>query len=97
MYSIWLLTVSSVYRIHLLNIQDGSPHCSSPSNVITWTIPQGMPPIECADLTMTASRIMWYVVHDAFRWDMTWYTAVVWDRKTGDLVRTLQPQSGRIS
>jgi len=89
MYSMWLLTVSSLYRIHLLNIRDGSPHCSPPSDVIVWTIPQGMPPIDCGELSMTASRIMWYLLHDAFQRDETLYTVMVWDRKTGDLVRIL--------
>lgn len=96
-YNIWLLTISSVHCIHLLNLRDGSPYCAPPCNVIVWTIPQGMPQIECGELAITASRIMLYLSHDAVVRNGTLRTMLVWDRKSGDLVRILWPQSGHIS
>jgi len=94
--NIRLLTISSVHCIHLLNLRDGSPYRAPPSNVIAWTIPQGLVPIKCGELAITASRIMLYLSHDVVLRNGKLHTMVVWDRKTGDLVRILWPQSGHI-
>ena len=73
----------SLLRIHLLNLWDGSPCSAPPSNTITWAIPQGATMIVGGTLAITSSRVMANLSHygDAAR------KMLVWDRKTGDLVR----------
>lgn len=84
-----LLITRSLLRIHLLNLQDGSPCCTPPSNVITWAVPQDMPQITGGKLTITGSRVLSCLSHpDADLPGRTMWTALVWDRKTGKLVRT---------
>lgn len=83
----------SLLRIHLLNLRDGSPHCAAPSNNIMWAIPQSAPPITAGTFGITGSRIMACLFHSsaagAALGSDTVRTVLVWDRKTGYLVRTL--------
>jgi len=82
----------SSFRIHLLNLRDGSPYCPPPSNPITWTLPQGTPLMADGKLAITGSRVMATLSHLGF----TIWTVLVWDRRTGDLVRITWPKSNHI-
>lgn len=89
----WLI-VYSLLRIRLLNLRDGSPCCALPSNTITWDIPQDAPPTISGRFGITGSRVAAYLSHGRFGGTTT--TVLVWDRKTGDLVRILWLESCRI-
>lgn len=75
--------------IHILNLQDGSPHPSLFSNVIEWELPPRVILIVKDEVAMTSSRIMSYFFHgneDLLGTEDVW-KIVVWNWKTGDLVR----------
>ena len=75
-------------HIHLLNLLDGFPYRVSPSNVITWALPQEFEGVEIEKMAMTASRLMMHVRSPpgSYRNIREW-RMVVWDWETGDLVR----------
>lgn len=74
------LTIRSAFQIRFLNAKDGLPHHLSP-NVILWN-PQlygATPGASCAK--MTASRFMLFVSMSTIKF------LIVWDWRTGDVVR----------
>ena len=77
------LIVHRFIYIHLLNLRDGSPYRVPPSNVIARALPPGLERIHIQDLTATGSRLMMQIPIPGWR-------AIVWNWKTGDLVRGLQ-------
>jgi len=81
------LTAYSSMNVHTLNLQDGSPHPSSPPNTIKWELSPNI-----NGMAITTSRIMMYGSYwgnDPPAYAMTWKMAV-WDWKTGELVRSIQ-------
>ena len=89
----WLI-ICSLLRIRFLNLRDGSPYSPLPSDTLTWDIPQDIPPILTGGLGITDSRVAVYLSHGSLGGTKT--TVLVWDRKTGDLVRILWLRSCRI-
>jgi len=93
MDGIWLLTICSLLRIHLLNLRDGSPYCAPPFDAITWSTTRGMPQTGGETLSITGSRIMLCLPN----YDLTPPNqALVWDRKTGDLVMILRLRGSHV-
>ena len=84
---------SRFIRIHLLNLSDGSPFRVPPFNVIVWE-----PPLRGAsikNLAVTGSRLMAIICHPGEPFGEAW-RVVVWDWKTGGLVRRLRLRSHRL-
>ena len=85
-------------RIHLLDLRDGSPHSASPSNDIAWACLNNDYTLRSEKFAITGSRVMVCVFHlETVLLDHRLWTLLVWDRKTGDLVRMLWFGSGRVS
>jgi len=86
------LIVHRFIRIHFLNLSDGSPYCTPPSNIIIWEFPRGVNDVSIQELVVTSSRVMMHVYH----WEVVQHEdfrvgrILVWDWKTGDLVRLTQ-------
>lgn len=92
MLSAQRLITRSFIRIHILNLRDGSPYCSLPSNVITWELPPRVHLVVNDGMAITGSRVMMYASYwdeDVSGHGMVWRIAV-WDWKTGDSARILQ-------
>jgi len=72
-------------RIHFLNLLDGSRRLEPPN--IVWELPREGIRVSVEDLAITDYRIMMHVRY----WDVTGEVRriLVWDWKTGDLVRLL--------
>jgi len=83
----------SFLRIHLLNLRDGSPYCAPPFDVITWVASRDMPQIWSEKLSITGSRIMLCFSHNNV---IMPDQVLVWDRKTGNLVRILQLRGSHV-
>ena len=79
--------------IHFLDIRDGSPHPSLISNVIVWESPPGTTPEVQNQMAMTGSRIMTHFFHEDDLPDTEVWKIVIWNWKTGDLVRFCCPSS----
>ena len=80
------LTARSFIRIHLLNLQDGSPYYPIPSNPITWELPCRAYLMANDAMAITGSRVMVYTSYldeDIPSQGVVWRVAV-WDWKTGD-------------
>jgi hypothetical protein len=76
-------------HINLLNLGDGSPHCTPPFDVITWELLPWIFAPRYEAFVITGSRIMMIVSHQDL--DLPGYiTRVwkmsVWDWRTGYLV-----------
>ena len=77
--------------IHFFNLLDGSSYCTPlPSTIVwEWELPQRIDGLFIEKLAITGSRIMVYV----HCWELAWpvglemWRIIVWDWKTGDLVR----------
>jgi len=90
-----LIARSSIW-IRFLNLSDGSPYCTPPSNVIIWEFPQGVSGVSVHGLAITSSRVMLHVSClevQVQQEDLNVGRVFVWDWKTGDLVRLLRPKS----
>ena len=77
--------------IHFLNLSDGSPCRSPPSNVIMWEFPQGVCETSVTELAVTSSRVLmhvycWQVIGPEYSGEGK---ISVWDWVTGDLVMSL--------
>jgi hypothetical protein len=79
--------------VHLLNLTDGLPYRVPPSNVMRLSLHMVILEVSVGQLAITGSRLMMYVS----RWetipdDMEEIGRIlVWDWRTGDLVRVLRP------
>ena len=76
--------------IHFLNLLDGSHRFATPSNIV-WEFPRGVIRISIENLTITGSRIMMDLhSRDVIgRGGAEVRRILVWDWKTGNLVRVL--------
>ena len=84
------LIVNRFVCIHFLNLLDGSP-CSAPPRNIMWEPPRKVVRTSIEDLVIAGCRIMmrvrcWEVIGQG---GVGLWRILVWDRKTGDLVRLL--------
>ena len=70
--------------MHILNLQDGSPYHPLPSNAIMWELPYLACFVSGVEVAMTDSRVMMFGSYLNGDWQI-----VVWDWKTGNLVRLL--------
>ena len=84
------LIVHRSVSIHLLNLSDGSPYSSPPSNVITWETLRWTNGVHVRSLSITSSRI----AVQLYYWEDFWEDdgdpakkLLVWDWKTGKLVK----------
>ena len=80
----------SSIRIHFLNLRDGSPYCAPPSNVIVWEFPPGAEPIINDLIAITGSRVAMHISYydEDLPGDALIRMILVWDWKTGELVRS---------
>ena len=74
------------FRIHFLNLLDGSPYPSLPSDVM-WEFPQEVVWVTVEYFFITGSKLMMQVKY----WEMVSPSGMkrkrfVWDWRTGDLV-----------
>ena len=80
----------SFIRIHFLDLRDGSPYCAPPFNAIVWEIPPRVDQTVKSLIAITGSRIAMRV---SYRYkdltdDALITRILVWDWKTGELVRS---------
>ena len=75
--------------IHLLNLLDGTPYCTPPSNVIEWSLPHGVDRIAVVNLIITSSRLMLRVCLPRLVPSPHQEWTCVWDWRTGNLVIVL--------
>ena len=79
-------------HIHLLNLLDGSPHRVLHPDVISWAPQPGVEKTTIHHFAMTGSRLAMYI----FLWGdsqpdkIRVWRMVLWDWRTGDLVRMLR-------
>jgi len=87
LFKVKLITHSFI-RIHFLNIQNGSPYCTPPSNIIMWEFPSGADPITIDRIAITSSRVAMcvYYCEEDLTGDVMVRRILVWDRETGELV-----------
>ena len=86
------LIANRLIYINLLNLQNGSPYCEPPFDVIMWELPPRVSNLEYPDaFAITGSRIMIYASYQDpdLPGDTSVWSIRVWDWKTGDLVRLL--------
>jgi len=83
------LVARSYFCIHFLNLRDGSPYCTPPSNAIVCELPPRAGPIIGNRIVITGSRVMMYVYYydEDPLGDAMVRKILVWDWKTGELVR----------
>ena len=91
----WLI-MCSLLRIRLLNLRDGSPYCTPPSNTITWDISWDTQLTIVGRLGITGSRVAAYLSHGSLEGTAT-TTVLTWGRKTGDLVSILSTAARELS
>ena len=82
-------SVHSFVHIHIVDLLDGSPYHTLPSNTITWELPPRISFIINHGIAMTGSKIMAFIgsyLDEDEGDDRVVWRVVVWDWKTGDLV-----------
>ena len=80
---------STSIRMHLVNLLDGSPYYPTPSNIIEWEFPPESDQTTYRGMAITSSRIMFVnsYVGGGLPDNVIGWRVVVWNWKTGDLVR----------
>ena len=81
----------SSIEVHLLNLSDGSPYCTPPSNIIEWAIESPDLLIKSIEgVIITNSRLMLRIRGSGASDPLGPWWISVWDWKTGNPVLVLQ-------